>query len=192
MKLQSLLQEESIDSLDISAFTSELNSALVNNLKELFSKFKQFNKIDLKDISEGDIFLHISDGIVDFDLSLSKDGDNDVNIEIASMVNYRFIFDHENISETDTHKYALTNIYSRSFSLSRKERLLDFVDQLVEIAEKFNDWYFDLSGKYGKMKLTKIPYDITTGSTNSDWKWIPVGGIFLATGLAPNIRAEVL
>lgn len=193
MKLQSLLQEESIDSLDISAFTSELNSVLTNNLKEVFLKFKQFNKITLNDISEGDIFLHITDGIVDFDLEFSKDGAGDVVVEIASMVNHRFVYNHEHLSETDSYKYALSNTFARSFSLNRKQRLLDYVDHIVQVAEKFNEWYFELSGKYGKMKLTKVPYDITTGSTNSDWKWMPVGGVFLAAGLVGSgITAEVL
>lgn len=193
MKLQSLIQEETIDSVDISDFTGSLSREMSGSLKQFLAKFKSFNKIELNDVSESDINFHITDGIVDIDITLTKDGQGDVDIEFASMVNHKFIFGQESMSETDTHKYSLTGTFSRSFALSRSARLLEYTDYILDVAEKFNDWYFDLSGKYGKMKLTKIPYDIKTNASNSDWKWIPVGGVFLASGLVnTEIRAEIL
>ena len=197
MKLSSFLIEESLDQLDISPYLKGLDPNEVMVVKELLDKFKKFNKITLDDINEDEMFLHVTDGIVDIDFTFTKDEDQGAlraAVEIASMVNHKFVYGHEKLSEHDAHKYALTQTFSRDFAVSRSQRLLEYADYIVDVAEKFNDWYFDMSGEYGKMKLIKTPYDVIDGSSNNEWKWIPVAGIFFAAGQTGNdkVRAEVL
>lgn len=199
MKLTSFLQEETTETLDISSFIENLKPEEQQSIKEFMAKFKGFNKITLNDISADDMFIHITDGIVDFDFSFSKDLSStddgyEAVVEIASMVNHKFVFGHEKMSEHETHKYALTQTFSREFLFRRKDRLFEYVDYILKVANAFNDWYFDMSGEYGKLKLIKTPYDVVDGSSNNEWKWIPVGGVFFAAGQTNNdtIRAEVL
>jgi hypothetical protein len=74
------------------------------------------------------------------------------------------------------------NSLSRDFDLAREERLNDFVDQVLKIASEFEDWYFDISGKFGKAQLIKTPLDMESGSSNSQHKWTPYLGQFFTNG----------
>jgi hypothetical protein len=195
MKLTSFLKEEKLSGLDISEFTEGLSSEQVSTITQLLKRFDSFTKITLNDISEDDMFLHVSDGLVDIDFTFDKTeevGTLAAGVEIASMVNHELIFQAEKLSEHETHKYSLTQIFSREFDLSRKDALLAHADWVIDVTKKFNDWYFDLSAEYGKIKLMKTTFEIEDGSSNNDWKWVPVGGVFFAPGKTGTIRAEVL
>jgi len=195
MKLASFLKEEKLSQLDISEFTEGLSAEQVSTITQLFKRFDSFTKITLNDISEDDMFLHVSDGLVDIDFTFDKTeeiGTPTAGVEIASMVNHELIFQSEKLSENEIHKYALTQIFSREFDLSRKEALFAHADWIIGVTKKFNDWYFDLSAEYGKIKLMKTTFEIEDGSSNSDWKWIPVAGVFFAPGKTGTVRAEVI
>lgn len=195
MKLTSFLKEEKLSELDISKFTEGLSSEQISTLTQLLKKFDSFTKITLNDISEDDMFLHVSDGLVDIDFIFHKTeevGTISAGVEIASMVNHALIFQSEKLSEYETHKYSLTQTFSRDFDLRRKDALLAHADWVINVTKKFNDWYFDLSAEYGKIKLMKTTFEIEDGSSNSDWKWIPVAGVFFAPGKTGTVRAEVI
>lgn len=195
MKLASFLKEEKLSQLDISEFTEGLSAEQVSTITQLLKRFDSFTKITLNDISEDDMFLHVSDGLVDIDFTFDKTeeiGTPTAGVEIASMVNHELIFQSEKLSENEIHKYALTQIFSREFDLSRKEALFAHADWIIGVTKKFNDWYFDLSAEYGKIKLMKTTFEIEDGSSNSDWKWIPVAGVFFAPGKTGTVRAEVI
>ena len=163
MKLTSFLKEEKLSELDISKFTEGLSSEQISTLTQLLKKFDSFTKITLNDISEYDMFLHVSDGLVDIDFIFHKTeevGTIDVGVEIASMVNHALIFQSEKLSEYETHKYSLTQTFSRDFDLRRKDALLAHADWVIDVTKKFNDWYFDLSAEYGKIKLMKTTFEI--------------------------------
>lgn len=195
MKLASFLKEEKLSQLDISEFTEGLSAEQVSTITQLLKRFDSFTKITLNDISEDDMFLHVSDGLVDIDFTFDKTeeiGTLTAGVDIASMVNHELIFQSEKLSENEIHKYALTQIFSREFDLSRKEALFAHADWIIGVTKKFNDWYFDLSAEYGKIKLMKTTFEIEDGSSNSDWKWIPVAGVFFAPGKTGTVRAEVI
>ena len=196
MKLQSL-HESSLADTDISKFVDNVDEKYVPIIKEILSKFKAYNKVTLDDVQEDDMFFHITNGLVDFDLSFSKDDSGDEffpAIEIASMVNHEYIYQHEKISEHETFKYALTNSFSRDFGLNRKERVLEYIDRLLEVASAFADWYFEISGEHGKVKLLKTITNLEEGSSTNVWYWTPYLGQFSVptdSSLKPTAKAKL-
>ncbi len=187
MKLQSFLQESSVENIDISEFTLNIDPQQSDTLARFLAKFKAYNNISLKDINEDEIFLHISNGLIDFDFSITKDtstpdGKPIVVAEIAAMVNHNYIHGHDKIKEHEGHKYALLNSLSREFDVSREERFMSYVDKVLSAAKAFEEWYFDVSGSVGKIKLIKITTDLEDGSSNNVWKWTPYAGQFWVDG----------
>lgn len=191
MKLQSFLKEESLSDIDISEFTDNLDPKHAAAVKKLLEKFRKYSKITLNDVSSEDMFFHVSNNLVDFDLTFGKDTafhqDEQYpyypTVEIASMVNHTIVHNHEKMQEHDTHKYALSNIFSRDFDMVREQRMFDYVDQILKIASEFEEWYFDIAEAAGKkVKLIKITEDLERGHSNNTWKWTPYLGQFFVEG----------
>lgn len=201
MKLQSFLSESSATSLDISKFVSGLDPKYEKRIKEILSKFSKY-KVESSDVSDDLFLVNVSNGLIDFDLTFSKDDQfNDkeiyVSVEIASMVNMKYVHDAEKIKhENDHYKIALTQTFSSEKILTDTlyPSAIKFVEDLLTIAEEFEQWYFDLSAEYGKVKLTKTTYNVEDRSSDNIWKWIPICGYFWAgfKGKEPKHEAKVI
>lgn len=191
MKLQSFITEQTLADLDISEYIDNLNPDHAKIIKELLAKFKSFSKIDSTDISSDEMYLHVSNGLIEFDFSFTKDMYDEKNsanagydffpvVEIAAMLNHQIVYLGDQARNNyDVHKIALVNDYSRSFAIPRQDRLFAWVDSTLSAADDFQEWYFDISGKAGKkVKLVKITTDLEDGSSNGVWKWTPYLGQF--------------
>lgn len=192
MKLESFLQE-SLDSIDISKFTDGVEPKSLATIKIILSKLKAYSKVSLEDVREDEMFLHVTNGLVSFDMSFSKDqnidGETIAIAEIAVLVNHNYVHNADNIPEHSGHLYALLNTLSREFDLRRQERVVAFLDNALKVASAFEDWYFEISGSVGKIKLIKITTDLEDGSSNSVWKWTPYAGQFWVDGDHIEVRS---
>lgn len=182
MKLTAL-HEASSSILELSEFTSGLSQQNIDGINALLAKFKGY-KVTSSDVTDSDLFVHMSNGLVEFDFSFEKSDNNTIVIvEIAAMVNSKYVHGAEGIdSNVEGHKIALLNSFSRAFRIDRQERLNQFVDGALKVASAFEDWYFEISGSVGKIKLIKITTDLEDGSSNNVWKWTPYAGQFWVDG----------
>lgn len=194
MKLQSLY-ENALESSNFPKFYGALNDQDRETFDEILTKFKKFT-VTSHDDADDQLLIHVSNGIVEFDFTFSLDGENPkyLALDLASMISDKYILYASHINETEFHKIALTQSFSRDFDLGRKQKALEYVDYLVDTSEKFTEWYFDLSEKHGKILLTKANLNIEDGSSSGVWNWIAVGGTFFADSM-PNgkqVKAEIL
>jgi hypothetical protein len=73
--------------------------------------------------------------------------------------------------------------------MTREARLFDYVDELLQVASAFEEWYFDVTEKAGsKVKLIKITTDLEQGHSNNTWKWTPYLGQFFVEGNKSTAR----
>ena len=185
MKLASFVTESTADSLDLSEFFTGLDQPVISEIKDLLVKFKGY-KVETHDSTDTELFIHVSNGLVDFDFSFYKEdsGATDATVDLAAMVNDKYVYNAGEHLDTNVagHKIALMNTLSREFSLSRPGRLNEYVAQILNAAHAFSEWYFDISATAGKVKLMKITTDLEDGSSNSVWKWTPYVGQFWVDG----------
>ena len=190
MKLTAL-HESPFDTMEFSKFTSGLDQQIVDEINTLLAKFKGY-KITSQDATDTDLFVHMSNGLIDFDFSFYKEDSDgsDAIVEVASMVNSKYVHGSEKIdTNIAAHKVALLNSFSREFRLDKPERLNQHVETVLNVAKAFEDWYFEISGNAGKLKLIKITTDLEDESSNNVWKWTPYAGQFWVDGDHIEARA---
>lgn len=182
MKLQSFITEQTVDALDISKFVEGLDKKYQKSVKTFLARFKSFKPVST-DVREEEMYIRVSNGLVDFDFEFYRE--SGINEEypvvgLAAMINHKYVFNSENIQEHEYHLIALVQVFSRELAFDRENSLFKNTDHLINVAEKFTEWYFDLSAKYGKVKLTKTTFNPLDNSFGNSWRWIPVTGFFFA------------
>ena len=81
-----------------------------------------------------------------------------------------------------TIKIILSKLKAYSKVSLEDVRVVEFLDNALKVASAFEDWYFEISGSVGKIKLIKITTDLEDGSSNNVWKWTPYAGQFWVDG----------
>jgi len=159
MKLQQFLQENNfqLDFDYLEKFRDEVGDAIVNFDDTL--KSKGFKIVDMMAEPDDETYLGVvfSNKVLDimFEVQIkpgSNSGDEilDLNIELS-------IADAYSIGEGKTlptmiKPYRVLNIQPR-----QEQKFIDgcaeSVKDILDFSDKFHDWYLDVTGEYGKVKL---------------------------------------
>jgi hypothetical protein len=192
MKLENLVEvkdsalNEHIEYPDIDELENALvNPDAVNSLKQIFKNvtntFKFIKSESYPSSSATKTVLAFYNGIITMRISYNINHDNkSLEYIISSCVfdRHLVISTHGKQREDDAN-HTLTR-FDR-FKLKDKSDF-DFVekqiDRQIEISETFVDWYFELSGKFGKLKLIKTSENLNSSQSSTDSFFTAVGGQF--------------
>ncbi len=192
MKLQSFLRE-SVENTKAWATISQFTENEVQNIKKIVESFKSYrlseetvdNPEDAHD-GIGRIVLRFSDGLIEIVLTIST-SESDGKIE------FRFLM----VSGKVLPKYLVNVKDNRPdityFSLFNRHDQAEFAEKLSlfnKAIDDFIEWYFDLSGTYGKVKLFKTFYNVVEGYHDSNQaRFVAIAGDFMCTDEVGGTRA---
>ena len=195
MKLKSFLAESAESTktwAEISKFDQE-HSAAVKKILGAIKGFKFVeesieNPEDSHD-GRGRINATFSDGLLNIILTVST-SETDGKLEFGFLM----------LSAKVQQKY-LVNVKDNRPDLTYFSLFHNNLDELDEklngfmgAVSEFTDWYFDMSGTYGKLKLFKTFYDILGGAhDNNKPRFVAIAGDFQCTdevGGAKTFRME--
>lgn len=164
MRLKTFLKEglESTKAWNTISLFDESQQKLV---KQMFDSLKHYKLVDEYEEggkppspTDGKITFTFSDGLVTISLIIStfKDKESE-KIEISFMmvaakVNEKLLLPVMN-NKADITFFSV-------FTRSDTEKVQENLQTFKETIDNFSEWYFDMSGKYGKVKLLKTFYDI--------------------------------
>lgn len=187
MRLKAFLQE-GIESSKNWKVISRLDPDGQDLAKQVLDGLKNFKitSESFEGLGEGDNFKNsskikydFSDGLVNVALRIAVTHKEDSEDLELSFVVVTASVDDKLLLQTKDNKNSLT--YFSLFKNSQNdtaEKLKVFNDAI----ENFNDWYFDLSGKYGKVKLFKTYNDIIVGTHDSKKpRFVAIAGDFQST-----------
>ena len=184
MKLQAFVKE-SVETSKAWETINRFDEQHVDIVKKAIAAVKGFpfiseeivNPEDTHDGS-GKIKLNFSDGLVDISVRVSTTEEDGGKIDfsflmVAAKVNKKHMLDVED-NRPDITYFSEWKTPDSEFP----EKLKGF----KEAVDTFVDWYFDMSGTYGKIKLFKTHYNIIEGYHNSDKpRFVAVAGDFMCT-----------
>ena len=159
MKLQQFLKENTIGFEYLEKFRDEVSDAIYATEKKLNAK--GFKSQNLADTSEPDDETHFnvvfSNKILDVSLELeltpgSNGGDEDISLEIQFSIADGYAV------EGGQGRATVINTYRTGKIAPHNEHDLiasceSSINEILSFADKFHDWYLDITGEYGKVKL---------------------------------------
>lgn len=194
MKLESFLRE-SIESTKSWAAISSLDEESAGIVKKVVNAVKTFkfvgeeveNPEDAHD-GRGKINMEFSDGLLDVVVKVST-SQTDGALEFgylmcAARVNKKYL-----VEAKDNSKELTYFSHFRKGDTKLDEKIADF----GKIVSEFADWYFDMTGTYGKVKLFRTHYEIIEGYHNSNKpRFVAIAGDFRATSEIDELNATAI
>ena len=194
MKLESFLRE-SIENTKAWAAISSLDEESAEAVKKVVASVKAFkfvgeeveNPEDAHD-GRGKIHMEFSDGLLDVVVKVSTSETDGVlefgYLMCAARVNKKYL-----VGSPDNGKELTYFSHFRKGDTKLDDKIADF----TKIVSEFSDWYFDMSGTYGKVKLFRTHYEIIEGYHNSNKpRFVAIAGDFRATSEIDESNATAI
>ena len=184
MKLESFLRE-SIESAKAWAIISSFSEDEAENIKKAIDGVKHFkfveesieNPEDSHD-GRGRIEMTFSDGLLNANIIISTSKDESGKMELGFLMCSAKVLP-KYLVDTKDNRPDLT--YFSHFSRG-DGKLDEKIATFKKATSEFVDWYFDMSGVYGKVKLFRTHYDILDGYHDSNKpRFVAIAGDFLCT-----------
>lgn len=190
MKLESFLQE-SIESSKAWGTISQFDVEHQEMFKKIGNTLKGFrmsegtyeNPEDSHD-GRGRIEFDFTDGLVDLALKAStSEDDGKITFSflmVTAKVQQKYMLDVKD-NKSDITYFAAFSKGDSGFD-EKLETFKKAVDDFVE-------WYFDMSGQYGKIKLFKTHYNVIEGYHDSNQpRFIAIAGDFMCSSEVSDVK----
>ena len=168
MKLKTFLQEgiESTKGWEIISTFGNDDQEIIKIIFDGLKKLKRVDElIELKDEDHRRIEFLFSDGMVNVSFIIALGEKKDSNQFEVSFVMVSAKVDTKLLLQLKDNNPDL--VYFSVHNMTKQNEAIEKLKIFNSAIEDFTDWYFDLTGQYGKVKLFKTRFDIIDGLHDS-------------------------
>lgn len=173
MKLE-LLQE---NTFDVSEFRSQLSNETYSHLQDLLKVYlKGFKFVNEVESVERARQFHFTNSLLDVEMFINISGKDEkyIMLSIFANVNDRYLIGND--KSTNSHMIEIAEFLTGD---DRFKSAMDNAHAFQKTVNEFIDWYMEISGKYGKIKLFPSTYNLIDGySRGGEMRFIAVAGDF--------------
>ena len=167
MKLQNLV--ESSQQLTPNHFKDfQFTMDGVEAIMEFFGALKGFKFVDIQ-VSEDEVSIEVTNNLVDVWLNIVAESNQYFSCDLQLSIVDALLAFHGGEQVIRSFKHGLRMTESEVESLLKDT----YKNAAVEAAEAFSEWYFDVSGEYGKLKVA-----IWRKGSGDDVNVVAIGGTY--------------
>lgn len=163
-------------------FDEKEQSQIITALNEITKGFK-FDRQELKEnngVTKGN-FLYFNNALIELQLTINANKSEDKNgaLQKYMMINIEAKVQDRYLIPTDNQNHNTLVRVMEFVNANNSTKLQNVANTFQKTVNDFVEWYFDISGQYGKVKLLGTTYNVIDGySRGGEYRFIAIAGDF--------------